>query len=53
MQMEGFSSLSISAPKKKEWEKTVESRDIWLMFQSRSTEKQAGCVGKAAVCDGF
>ena len=36
---------------KKNKEKTVESRDIRLMFLSRLTERQAGHDGKTVVID--
>ena len=42
-----------SAQRKKNKKKTVESRDISLMFVSRSTERQAGLDGKTAVIDRF
>ena len=45
-------SLLISVPpKKKNKKKTVESSDIWLIFLSRSMEKQAGHYGKTGVVD--
>ena len=47
-------SLLISVPpKKKNKKKTVESSDIWLIFLSRSMEKQAGHYGKTGVIDWF
>ena len=36
---------------KKNSKKTVESRDIWPMFLSRSTERQAVHYGKTVVID--
>ena len=43
----------ISASRKKNKKKTVESRDIWLIFLSRSTERQAGHNGKTVAIDLF
>ena len=43
----------ISASRKKNEKKTVESRDIRLIFLSRSTERQAGHNGKTVAIDLF
>ena len=46
-------SLEISASRKKNKKKAVESRDMWLIFLPESTEIQAGHDGNAVVNDLF
>ena len=50
---ENFEFISFSPKEKRITKKTVESRDIRLMFLSRSTERQAGHDGKTVVIDWF
>ena len=50
---ENFEFINFSPKEKKNKKKIVESRDIWLMFLARSTERQAGHDGKTVVIDWF
>ena len=50
---ENFEFINFSPPKKKNKKKTVESRDIRLMFLSKSTERQAGHDGKTVAIGRF
>ena len=40
-------------PQRKKNKTKIQSRDFWLMFLSRSTERQAGHDGKTVVIDWF
>ena len=48
---ENFEFTNFSPKEKKNKKKAVESRDIRLMFLSRSTERQAGHDGKTVAID--
>ena len=46
-----FRDYKFQPQRKKNKKKTVESTDVWRMFLSRSTERQAGHDGKTFVID--